>query len=291
MGVTTLDIQQENKAFRWVLNEPITVERGKEGVIVLQLTVPFGCYYDKEEEKFWPCSLNVELKTQQLSKCGGITSNSLCGTSFNNEKWNEIHIKDKLTKWTGKSCYSHSDPHMQTFDGKPYENQNSGTFIMYESRDGQNNLLQVQIKLTPCNKWSGPGIFCNCGVAIRAAADVYIINRCPGDEQFFGFKNCVDDALDVRKHDDFNYVVYFPTSTYIHLHLWTYQTENVIEVNIFPSIFDEEQSGGLCNKLGSNWNDLFDSRGQISVNLQHFVDSWRLEKPIIQLLQMHFYCS
>nr|XP_022298863.1 von Willebrand factor D and EGF domain-containing protein-like isoform X2 [Crassostrea virginica] len=303
-----------------VLNEPITVERGKKGVIVLQLTVPFGCYYDKEEEKFWPCSLNVELKTQQLSKCGGITSNSLCGTSFNNEKWNElrnifvhhnnefdykissvhrvklstlpfnshpiwsnielpvvqIHIKDKLTKWPGKSCYSHSDPHMQTFDGKPYENQNSGTFIMYESRDGQNNLLQVQIKLTPCNKWSGPGIYCNCGVAIRAAADVYIINRCPGDEQFFGFKNCVDDALDVRKHDDFNYVVYFPTSTYIHLHLWTYQTENVIEVNIFPSIFDEEQSGGLCNKLGSNWNDLFDSRGQISVNLQHFVDSWRV---------------
>lgn len=85
--------------------------------------------------------------------------------------------------------------------------------------------------------------------------------------------------------------VYFPTSTYIHLHLWTYQTENVIEVNIFPSIFDEEQSGGLCNKLGSNWNDLFDSRGKISVTLQHFVDSWRLEKPIIQLLQMHFYCS
>ena len=36
------------------------------------------------------CSLNVELKTQQLSKCGGITSNSLCGTSFNNEKWNEV---------------------------------------------------------------------------------------------------------------------------------------------------------------------------------------------------------
>lgn len=73
-----------------VVNEPITVERGKEGVIVLQLTVPFGCYYDKEAEKFWPCQLKVELKTQQLSQCGGITSNNLCGTHFINERWNEV---------------------------------------------------------------------------------------------------------------------------------------------------------------------------------------------------------
>lgn len=75
--------------------------------------------------------------------------------------------------------------------------------------------------------------------------------------------------------------VYFPTSTYIHLHLWTYQTENVIEVNIFPSKFDEKQSRGLCNKLGSNRNELFDANGQISDTLQHFVDSWRLEKTNI----------
>nr|XP_022298866.1 von Willebrand factor D and EGF domain-containing protein-like isoform X2 [Crassostrea virginica] len=303
-----------------IVNEPITVERGKKGLILLKLTVPFVCDYDKETKRVMPCSLNVEFKTQQRSKCGGITSNSLCGTSFRNDKWNEvkslsvqhinefsykissvhrvklstlpllshpiwsnielpvlqIHVKDKLTKWPGKSCYSHSDPHMKTFDDIKYDNQNPGTFIMYEGKDGQNNILQVQTKLTPCNKLTGPGIFCNCGVAIRAAADVFMINRCPGDEQYFGFKNCINDALDVRKQDDFNYVVYLPTSTHVHLHLWTYQTEDVIEVNIFPSIFDEEQSRGLCNKLGSNQNELFDAHGHFSGSWQQFVDSWRV---------------
>lgn len=66
--------------------------------------------------------------------------------------------------------------------------------------------LKVQTKLTPCNKLAGSGIFCNCGVAIRAASNIYVINRCPNDE-FFGFKNLIDDVLDVRKQDDFNYIV------------------------------------------------------------------------------------
>ena len=73
-----------------MVNEPITVERGKKGLILLKLTVPFVCDYDKETKRVMPCSLNVEFKTQQRSKCGGITSNSLCGTSFRNDKWNEV---------------------------------------------------------------------------------------------------------------------------------------------------------------------------------------------------------
>lgn len=67
--------------------------------------------------------------------------------------------------------------------------------------------LKVQTKLTPCNKLTGTGIFCNCGIAIRAASDIYVINRCPEDKLFFGFKHCVDDVLDVKKQDDFNYIV------------------------------------------------------------------------------------
>lgn len=75
-----------------VLHEPVIVERGREGVIQLQLTVPFGCfmYYDGDEKKVSPCSLHVELKNQQYIECGGIQSQSLCGTIFLNENWNAV---------------------------------------------------------------------------------------------------------------------------------------------------------------------------------------------------------
>lgn len=37
----------------------------------------------------------------------------------------------------------------------------------------------------------------------------------------------------------------------MNLRLWKYQTEMVIEVDIFPSVFDEGVSRGLCSKLNS----------------------------------------
>lgn len=50
----------------------------------------------------------------------------------------------------------------------------------------------------------------------------------------------------------FKFKIYFPTGTHVHLRLWKFQTEMVIEVDIFPSVFDENVSKGLCSKLGSN---------------------------------------
>lgn len=38
----------------------------------------------------------------------------------------------------------------------------------------------------------------------------------------------------------------------MHLRLWKFQSEMVIEVDIFPSVYDENVSKGLCSKLGSN---------------------------------------
>lgn len=60
--------------------------------------------------------------------------------------------------------------------------------------------------LTPCR--SGTNIFCVCGIAVRAAGDVFVINRCPGVKRnVFAFRSCIDDILDVRKIDELNYKV------------------------------------------------------------------------------------
>ncbi|XP_062621129.1 von Willebrand factor D and EGF domain-containing protein-like [Saccostrea cucullata] len=304
-----------------ILNEPIIVQRGKEGVIRMQLTVPFGCFFNPGDDI--SCKLTVEAKTPQRSSCNDIKGIGSCGVGIERKSWNavqsvmiknedltldykaspvhyiqfhttampsheiwsnvilqevQIYVQDTKTDWKGRSCYSHSDPHMMTFDGLKYDNQNPGTFIMYESMDGFGNIMQVQTRLTPCNMVTAPGIFCNCGVAVRAAADVYVIDRCPNDEYFFGFKNCANNVLDVRKQDEFNYMIYFPTSTYVQLRLWKYQTENVIEVNIFPSKFDEGVSKGLCSQLNSSRLYDFNHKSHLHVHRpDSFSLSWRVK--------------
>ena len=48
---------------------------------------------------------------------------------------------------------------------------------------------------------------CTCAVAVRAAADVYVVNVCSKEEEEFDFTNCLDHVLDVRKVDPLNYIV------------------------------------------------------------------------------------
>lgn len=38
---------------------------------------------------------------------------------------------------------------------------------------------------------------CNCVVVVWVVVDVFVINRCLGDEEKFEFKNCLDNVLDV----------------------------------------------------------------------------------------------
>lgn len=62
--------------------------------------------------------------------------------------------------------------------------------------------------LTHCN--GNNHIFCVCGIAVRAAGDVFVINRCPHlRRNVFEFRSCIDNILDVRKIDELNYKVYF----------------------------------------------------------------------------------
>ena len=54
------------------------------------------------------------------------------------------------------------------------------------------NYLQVQIKTRVC---SGT-VRCNCGVAVAAGRDVFVVNKCnPNGPWDIGFKRCDDKIL------------------------------------------------------------------------------------------------
>lgn len=189
-----------------------------------------------------------------------------------------VHIDDTKDQWKGSSCTAHSDPHMKTFDQISYDNQNSGTFIMYRNIDSDGNVMEVQTELTFCNH--GTHIFCVCGIAVRAAGDVFVINRCPHlRRNVFAFRSCIDNILDVRKIDELNYKIYMPSGTYVQTRLWLYNDKNVMEIDIFPSRADIDKSEGLCSKLGSR--KLYKRDGSVypyrSGNPDNFSLSWRVE--------------
>lgn len=72
-----------------ILNEPITVPRGKEGVIRIQLTVPFGCY--NTSGIVVNCKLTIEMKTPQSSNCDQIQGLDGCGIAIEKNNWREVY--------------------------------------------------------------------------------------------------------------------------------------------------------------------------------------------------------
>lgn len=85
------------------------------------MTVPFGCfiYYDADEKKVSPCLLNVELKNRQYIECGGIKTQSLCGTKFQNENWNAV--KTVVVRHTNELNYQVSAMHLVKLFTLPME--------------------------------------------------------------------------------------------------------------------------------------------------------------------------
>lgn len=155
-----------------------------------------------------------------------------------------IEVRDDTQTWKGKECHAICDPHMRTFDGRYYDNQNPGTFILYE-RDDDSRKVQVQMKVTPCN--APARVFCVCAIAVRAGGDVFVIDRCPTIYRpIFAFRSCEDHILDVRKINENNYKIYLPSGTYLDVELLHYTGKDVMNLHMYPSTTDENHTHGLC---------------------------------------------
>ena len=73
------------------------------------------------------------------------------------------------------------------------------------------------MKTKACANGLNPTPTCGCGVAVRAGADVFVIDTCEG-ETFIGYLHCTSNVLDVRKLSETRYAVsisYMTHSCYI----------------------------------------------------------------------------
>lgn len=77
----------------------------------------------------------------------------------------------------------------------------------------------------------------------------------------------------------------FPTGTYLTVRLWLYETVNVMEIEIFPSLYDIHVSEGLCSRLDSG-GALYARDKTITPHQQRpdtFSRSWRYVMEILLL--------
>ncbi|KAL3883434.1 hypothetical protein ACJMK2_029697, partial [Sinanodonta woodiana] len=172
----------------------------------------------------------------------------------------------------GKECHAICDPHMQTFDGRYYENQNEGTYILYKHLKIP---VQVQMRTNPCYGFMEGPPFCPCGVAIAAGKDVFVIDRCSIPIMIY-MPQCDEGILRGKIKSDGNfYQIYLPSGAWIKI------TSGIsFNVYIYPSMSDRMATSGLCGFLDSAVDNDFMLRNGTAVpegNFEDFNSNWLVQ--------------
>ncbi|XP_062574323.1 von Willebrand factor D and EGF domain-containing protein-like, partial [Saccostrea cucullata] len=207
----------------------------------------------------------LSLKTSEIQD-GFFHHMSLDNTS--------IEIFEAEERWKGKSCGSKTDPHLYTFDGVAFDSHIAGEFILY--RNWKYN-QEVQTRHEKCHaKYPFPQ--CTCAVSIQSGKDVFMIDICENNN-FMDFLICQDNVIEVYKITDKNYKVLLPTGTSVSVSLveWPVEGSWQIDLDIYPSLADVNNTEGLCGTLDGDRENEFTNKSGSSLNLDYpddFSRSW-----------------
>ncbi|KAL3836667.1 hypothetical protein ACJMK2_022089 [Sinanodonta woodiana] len=195
----------------------------------------------------------------------------------------QVNVSTDTSDLNGKECHAISDPHMLTFDGRYYENQNNGTYILYKH---STKLTQVQMKTGLCHGIPQGPPYCPCGVAIAAGRDVFVIDRCSTPIKIY-MPKCDDGTLKGKvKTDGKSYQIHLPTGSLVKINAGI-----SFNIYLYPSVSDRRATSGLCGYLDNDQNNDFTLRNGSSVpenEFEVFNSNWEV-KPDENLFNISNY--